>query len=77
MPRRFPQHQPAPLLEGFLFFFRFFRLCHHQLRQNLLLVLAKKQGEYIAGSFNLKKGNKLYGRYWGCREPIPNLHFEF
>ena len=30
----------------------------------------------IAGALNLIGEDTLYGRYWGCREDVPNLHFE-
>ncbi len=29
----------------------------------------------VAGTFSLIKGDRLYGRYWGCDEDIPFLHF--
>ena len=27
-------------------------------------------------SFFLSGGGRLYGRYWGCMEEVPGLHFE-
>jgi hypothetical protein len=30
----------------------------------------------IAGALNLIGGDTLYGRYWGCTEEVPFLHFE-
>ena len=30
----------------------------------------------VAGALNLIGGDTLYGRYWGCTEEIPFLHFE-
>ena len=40
------------------------------------LVLARdKGGRPLAGTFSLHKGDRLYGRYWGCDEDIPFLHF--
>jgi len=41
-----------------------------------LLVMAKRQGRYIAGALNLIGGDCLYGRYWGAIEHHPCLHFE-
>jgi uncharacterized protein len=41
-----------------------------------LLVLAKRDGRYIAGALNLIGGDCLYGRYWGTIEQHPALHFE-
>lgn len=45
-------------------------------RHRLVLVLARQGKEWIAGTFNLKKGKHLYGRYWGSLKEYPNLHFE-
>jgi uncharacterized protein len=41
-----------------------------------LLVMAKRDGRYIAGALNLIGGDCLYGRYWGAIEHHPALHFE-
>ena len=41
-----------------------------------LLVMAKRNGKYIAGALNLIGGDCLYGRYWGALEQHPSLHFE-
>ena len=43
---------------------------------NVLLLLAKRDGRYIAGALNLIGSDCLYGRYWGCTEEVPFLHFE-
>jgi hypothetical protein len=42
----------------------------------LLLILARRNGRTIAGALNLIGADALYGRYWGCREDVPFLHFE-
>lgn len=42
----------------------------------LQLVLAYDHGEPIAGALNVQKGSRLYGRYWGCSQERPYLHFE-
>jgi predicted N-acyltransferase len=44
--------------------------------QRVLAVLAYRAGRPVAGTFNFQKGNALYGRYWGCSEDYPSLHFE-
>jgi predicted N-acyltransferase len=44
--------------------------------ESCLLVLAKRDGRYIAGALNLIGGDCLYGRYWGATEHHPALHFE-
>ncbi|MDH5673319.1 MAG: GNAT family N-acetyltransferase [Myxococcales bacterium] len=30
----------------------------------------------VAGTLNFQKGKNLYGRYWGCTEERPGVHFE-
>jgi predicted N-acyltransferase len=44
--------------------------------RQVVLVLAERGGETIAGAFCLRGGDTLYGRYWGARENVPGLHFE-
>jgi predicted N-acyltransferase len=45
-------------------------------RERLVLVVAKRSGEVVAGTLNARKGERLYGRYWGASEDVPFLHFE-
>src|SRR3546814_13186746 len=42
----------------------------------VLLMLALRDGRPIAGALNLIGADTLYGRYWGCSEDVPFLHFE-
>ena len=42
----------------------------------VLLILAERDGVPIAGALNLIGDDALYGRYWGCTEEVPFLHFE-
>jgi len=42
----------------------------------LVLVLAQRDGEAIAGALCLRGGDTLFGRYWGASELLPGLHFE-
>ena len=42
----------------------------------ILLFLALKAGEPIAGALNFVGSDTLYGRYWGAVEERPFLHFE-
>ncbi len=42
----------------------------------VLLILAERDGVPIAGALNFIGGEALYGRYWGCSEEVPFLHFE-
>src|SRR6056297_1699207 len=42
----------------------------------MLLVLALRDGQPVAGALNFIGRDVLYGRYWGCMEDHPCLHFE-
>ncbi len=42
----------------------------------ILLILALRDGTPIAGALNFIGEEALYGRYWGCTEDVPFLHFE-
>ncbi len=55
---------------------RFFSLIGERMADRVLLVMAKRQGRYIAGAINLIGNKRLYGRNWGCIEDHPFLHFE-
>ena len=55
---------------------RFFSLLGERLGERVLLILANRDGLPIAGALNLIGSDTLYGRYWGCREAHPCLHFE-
>jgi len=54
----------------------FFDLLGAHMADKTLLILALREGQPIAGALNLIGTNTLYGRYWGCIENIPFLHFE-
>lgn len=54
----------------------FFRSLSEQLDERFQTVFALKEGEPVAMAVFLAGGGRLYGRYWGCREEIPGLHFE-
>ncbi len=55
---------------------RFFSLIGERMGEDILLVMAKRQGRYIAGAINFIGSDRLYGRNWGCIEDHPYLHFE-
>jgi predicted N-acyltransferase len=55
---------------------RFFSLLGERMGEDVLLVLCRRAGRTIAGALNLIGGDALYGRYWGCIEQHPFLHFE-
>jgi predicted N-acyltransferase len=54
----------------------FFPLLGQALGDKVLLILAERDGVPIAGALNLVGEDALYGRYWGCTEDVPFLHFE-
>ena len=55
---------------------QFFTMIHETMRQQILLVMAHRDGKPIAGALNFIGGDTLYGRNWGCVENLPFLHFE-
>ena len=55
---------------------KFFSLLGQSMADRCLLVLAKRDGRYVAGALNMIGGDCLYGRYWGTTDPQPCLHFE-
>jgi uncharacterized protein len=55
---------------------RFFSLLSERMADDVLLILARRNGRYIAGALNLVGETRLYGRNWGCIEDHPFLHFE-
>jgi predicted N-acyltransferase len=54
----------------------FFSLLGQKLAHQTLLMMAKKDGQYIAGALNLFGEGVLFGRNWGASDYIPFLHFE-
>ncbi|CAK07708.1 GNAT family N-acetyltransferase [Rhizobium johnstonii] len=55
---------------------KFYSLIGERMADDILLVMAKREGRYIAGAINFIGGDTLYGRHWGCIEDHPFLHFE-
>lgn len=55
---------------------RFFSLVGERMADDILLVMARRDGRYIAGAINFIGSETLYGRNWGCIEDHPFLHFE-
>ena len=53
-----------------------FTLLGERMADRLLLILALIDGRPVAGALNVVGPDALYGRYWGCTEQIPFLHFE-
>ncbi|PHS25667.1 MAG: GNAT family N-acetyltransferase [Robiginitomaculum sp.] len=54
----------------------FFDHIGQTMAEDILLIMARDNGQWIAGALNFIGGDALYGRYWGCTEQRPNLHFE-
>jgi len=54
----------------------FFDLVSERMGDAVLLFLAFRERVPIAGALNFVGPDTLYGRYWGCTEDVPFLHFE-
>ncbi len=54
----------------------FFGHLRAHMAENLVIVLAHRQGTPVAAALNLRDQTHLYGRYWGSMTYIPGLHFE-
>ncbi|MFN4172536.1 MAG: GNAT family N-acetyltransferase [Pseudorhodobacter sp.] len=53
-----------------------FTAFHEKMRRDILLVLAFDGDRAVAGALNFIGRDTIYGRYWGCVEDHPCLHFE-
>jgi predicted N-acyltransferase len=69
------EHHSSPYLN-----LNFFRTIGRTMPENLLMVIAEREGKPIASSLVVYQresdGGTLYGRYWGAIEHVPCLHFE-
>ena len=54
----------------------FFTLLGERLGEQVVLMVAERDGRPIAGALNLRSADVLYGRNWGSTEDVPFLHFE-
>jgi predicted N-acyltransferase len=54
----------------------FYSLVGERMRDRILLVMAKRNGRWIAGAINFIGSDTLFGRHWGAIEHHPFLHFE-
>lgn len=54
----------------------FFQLISQSMPQQVMLVLTKHNGDYVAGALYFFSSTTLFGRYWGCIEEFNKLHFE-
>lgn len=55
---------------------QFFRRIRDEMGENLLLIVAEKDGTRIASALNFIGNDTLYGRYWGTTQFLSGLHFE-
>ena len=55
---------------------KFFQHLGAALPRQVLAVLCRRGDEIVAMALLLRSSTTLYGRYWGCRENVPGLHFE-
>ncbi len=69
--RTYRAHFSTPYLNR-----EFFGLIGERMPENILLIIAERDGKPIASAFNLWTADTLYGRYWGAREFHSGLHFE-
>lgn len=54
----------------------FYTLVGHTMADKIVLMMAKRDGRWIAGAINFIGQDTLFGRHWGCSEHHPFLHFE-
>lgn len=54
----------------------FFDIAHETMRDDIALVMCERDGRPVAGALNFIGRDVLFGRYWGCTEHHPCLHFE-
>ncbi|TCT40373.1 GNAT family N-acetyltransferase [Martelella mediterranea] len=54
----------------------FYSLIGERMSDDILLVMASREGRYIAGAINFIGQDTLFGRHWGCIEDHRFLHFE-
>jgi len=56
--------------------YELFEAVRDRFKSRLVFVVAYQGEEPIAGTFNVAKGDALYGRYWGTRRYVRHLHFD-
>ena len=55
---------------------KFFTLIGERMPEKVVLVMAQKDGKYVAGALNLLGKETIYGRNWGSYGDYKYLHFE-
>jgi hypothetical protein len=69
--RTYAAHGSSPYLN-----LEFFQRLGAALPENIAMVQALRNETPVAAALFLRDAETLYGRYWGCLEHIPLLHFE-
>ncbi|OQW79879.1 MAG: GNAT family N-acetyltransferase [Proteobacteria bacterium ST_bin11] len=54
----------------------FFKQIARTMPEQLLLILAEKDGTHVGAALSFIGADTLYGRYWGCQAEYNALHFE-
>ncbi len=54
----------------------FFTRLHATMADSVVLMMARKDGRWVAGALNLVGGGTIYGRNWGSYGDFRFLHFE-
>ena len=55
---------------------RFFSMIGERMPDNIVLFMARRGRDYVAGAFNLLGRDTIYGRNWGAHREYRFLHFE-
>lgn len=69
--RTYREHRSTPYLTR-----AFFAMLAERMPDQVLLVIARRDGRPIAAALDIFGERALYGRYWGSVEYVPGLHFE-
>ena len=69
--RTYALHRSTPYLNR-----AFFGMIGERMPDQILLVIAERDGHPVASALDIFTPDALYGRYWGSLEHIPGLHFE-
>ena len=67
----YAEHHSTPYLN-----LAFFLSIGQAIPENILLIVAERDGQAIASSLLMHTNDTLFGRYWGALESVPCLHFE-
>ena len=55
---------------------KFYSLIGESMAKDVALIMARRNGRWIAGAINFIGSDTLFGRHWGAIEHHPFLHFE-